>query len=197
MQSSGANRLGTLQQLNDRTPPTTEGWKLTLEGDVTDTITQSFFIEAIACKHKITWTDGSGNVWRESLSGNSQVPLTTWNPRIIGRSMILLLLWVTPSGYLQGMAIMKPLPGDVARNGGYFVANNKNSTALSGTEAPLKLVGSATTGGKACREYRKYRLEGLPAYPSGAWSLQLDGAISDIIPQEFEMGGLSHCHIYR
>ena len=62
----GGQQVGNITkiELTGLPQPPTE-WKLTLEGDVTDTITQSFFIDAIACKHNVTWTDpASGTVWQ-------------------------------------------------------------------------------------------------------------------------------------
>ena len=62
----GGQQVGNITsiQLTGLPQPPTE-WILTLEGDVTDTITQSFFVDAIACKHNVTWTDPvSGTVWQ-------------------------------------------------------------------------------------------------------------------------------------
>ena len=61
----GGQQVGNITkiELTGLPQPPTE-WKLILEGDVTDTITQSYFIEAIACHHNVTWTDTStGTVW--------------------------------------------------------------------------------------------------------------------------------------
>ena len=78
---------------------------------------------------------------------------------------------------------------NAAHNDGYFVAYKMNGTALTGSDAPLKLVGPATTSGKQrVGGIAKISLEGLPdQYPAGNWQLKLVGKISDVIPQgEFE-----------
>ena len=179
-------------------PEPSEGWTLTMEGDVVDTITQKYFEEALACVHKTTWTDGSGNVWSgvllwELAGAVDDIETSshwTFNDTLAASGYTIRV--IAGDGYNKTFA-----SGDVARNGGYLVANIKNSQPLSGTEAPLRLVGVNATGGKSVGNISTIRLEGLPAYPSGAWSLQLDGAISDSIPQpEFEEWAACHPATY-
>ena len=44
-------------------PQPAAGWTLTMEGDVTDIITQQYFEQAIVCHHNVTYTDAGGSVW--------------------------------------------------------------------------------------------------------------------------------------
>ena len=86
-----------------------------------------------------------------------------------------------------------------AHNDGFFVAYKMNGAALTGSDAPLKLVGPATTSGKQrVGGIVKISLEGLPdQYPQGDWQLKLNGKISDVIPQgEFEYWVLHHSATY-
>ena len=108
--------------------------------------------------------------------------------------------WVTPSGFLQRTVLMQPLPDATsAHNDGYFVAYKKNGVALTGSDAPLKLVGSATSSGsQRVGNVVKIALEGLPdQYPAGDWQLRMVGKISDIISQgEFEYSASCHSATY-
>ncbi len=53
-------------------PQPAAGWTLTMEGDVTDVITQQYFEQAIVCHHNVTYTDAGGSVW-------TGVPSGTWS----------------------------------------------------------------------------------------------------------------------
>ena len=72
----------------------------------------------------------------------------------------------------------------MSHNDGFIVANTLNGSALSGSNGHLKLVGPATTSnGQRVGNITTIRLEGLPSYPAGAYSLTLKGRISDVITQ--------------
>ena len=179
-------------------PGPSEGWTLSLEGDIVDTITQAYFEEALACTHTATWTDGGGNVWSglllwELVGAVDDIETTTHHTfndtRAIGGYTIRV---VAGDGYNRTFA-----SADVARSGNYVVANMKNGEPLSGNEAPLRLVGANATGGKSVGNIATIKLEGLPAYPQGDWDLLLEGAISDTIPQpEFEDWAACHPATY-
>jgi PKD repeat protein/DMSO/TMAO reductase YedYZ molybdopterin-dependent catalytic subunit len=198
----GGQQVGNITsiQLTGLPQPPTE-WKLTLEGDVTDTITQSYFVDAIACKHNVTWTDAStGTVWQGvplwDLAGAVDDIETsshfTFNDT---RATMGYTIRVSAAdGYNATFA-----SATAAHNDGFFVAYKKNGTALTGSDAPLKLVGPATTSGKQrVGGIVKISFEGLPdQYPAGDWQLKLNGKISDVIPQgEFEYWALHHNATY-
>ncbi len=179
-------------------PEPSEGWTLTMEGDIVDTITQAYFEEALACIHTTTWTDGSGNVW----SGLPLWVLAGAVDDIETSSHWTFNDTLASSGYtirvIAGDGYNRTFSGsDVAHSGNYIVANIKNGQPLSGNEAPLRLVGANATGGKSVGNIATIRLEGLPGYPDGDWNLLLDGAIRDTIPQpEFEYWASCHSATY-
>ena len=198
----GGQQVGNITsiQLTGLPQPPTE-WTLTLEGDVTDTITQSFFIDAIACKHNVTWTDpSSGTVWQGvplwDLAGavddiESSNHYTFNDTRA---TMGYTIRVSATDGFNATFA-----SATAAHNDGFFVAYKMNGTPLTGTSAPLKLVGPATTSNKQrVGGIEKISLEGLPdQYPAGDWQLKLNGKISDVIPQEeFEYWALHHSATY-
>ncbi len=179
-------------------PKPPEGWTLTMEGDVVDAISQAYFEEAMDCIHPASWTDGTGNVWTGiplweivgSVDDIETAPHWTFNDDRAAAGYTIRV--IAGDGYNRTFA-----SGDVARSGNYLVANTKNGAPLVGTEAPLRLVGTNATGGKSVGNIATIRLEGLPAYPAGNWSLLLDGAIRDTIPEpEFEDWAACHSATY-
>jgi PKD repeat protein len=193
----GGQQVGNITkiELTGLPQPPTE-WTLTLQGDVTDTITQSYFIDAIACHHNVTWTDSSNTVW-EGVSlwdlAGAVDDIETSNHFTFNDTRATMGYTIRVSaadGYNATFA-----SATAAHNDGYFVAYKKNGTALTGSDAPLKLVGSATTNGKQrVGGIVKISLEGLPdQYPAGNWQLKMVGKITDVIPQgEFEYS--ADCH---
>ena len=179
-------------------PEPPAGWTLSMEGDVVDIITQQYFEEGIVCHHNTTYTDGSGNVWNgvalwELVGAVDDIETTShWTFNDTRASAGYTIRVIAVDGFNRTFA-----SGDVARSSNYIVANKKNGELLNETEAPLRLVGANATGGKSVGKISAIRLEGLPAYPPGNWSLLLDGAISDIIPQpEFEDWAACHPATY-
>ena len=198
----GGQQVGNITriELTGLPQPPTE-WTLTLQGDVTDIITQSFFVDAIACHHNVTWTDpSSGTVWQGvplwDLAGAVDDIETsshyTFNDT---RATMGYTIRVSDAvGYNATFA-----SATAAHNDGLFVAYKMNGTALTGSDAPLKLVGPATTSGKQrVGGITKISLEGLAdQYPAGNWQLNLNGKISDLIPQgEFEYWASCHSATY-
>jgi len=194
----GGQQVGNITkiELTGLPQPPTE-WTLTLEGEVTDTITQSYFVDAIACKHNVTWTDPvSGTVWQGvplwDLAGavddiESSNHYTYNDTRA---AMGYTIRVSAADGFNATFA-----SANTTHNDGFFVAYKKNGAALTGSDAPLKLVGPATTSGtQRVGGIVKISLEGLPdQYPAGNWQLNLNGKISDVIPQgEFEYWASCH-----
>jgi len=198
----GGQQVGNITkiELTGLPQPPTE-WKLTLEGDVIDTIKQSYFIDAIACHHNVTWTDAStGTVWQGvslwDLAGAVD-DIETTNHFTFNDTR-------AAANYTIRVSAGDGFSSDfysiiAAHNDGYIVAYKMNESILTGTSAPLKLVGPATTkGSQRVGNITKISLIGLPdQYPPGNWQLKLNGKISDVIPQgEFEYLASSHNATY-
>ena len=161
-----------------------------------------YFVDAIACHHNVTWTIPVAMSGRVFLSGILPVQLMISNHRIILPSMIPVQRWVTPSGFLLLMVLMQRLPvHTAAHNDGYIVAYKKNGAALTGSDAPLKLVGPATTRAKQrVGGIVKISLEGLPdQYPAGNWQSE-DGWKDQRCNPAGRIrvfSGLPQCNVYR
>jgi PKD repeat protein/DMSO/TMAO reductase YedYZ molybdopterin-dependent catalytic subunit len=165
-------------------PPT--GWTLTMEGDVTDVITQQYFEQAIVCHHNVTYTDSSARTWTgvplwdlvgsvDDIETSSHWTFNDTRANVSGYTVRV----IAGDGYNATFTSLS-----VSHNNGFIVANTLNGTALSGSNGNLKLVGPATTsGGQRVGNVTKIRLEGLPSYPAGAYNLTLKGRISDVITQ--------------
>jgi PKD repeat protein len=198
----GGQQVGNITkiELTGLPQPPTE-WTLTLQGDVTDTITQSYFMDAIACHHNVTWTDAStGTTWEgvalwdlagavDDIEASNHF---TFNDTRATKGYTIRVS--AADGFNATFA-----SAAVAHNDSYIVAYKMNGAQLTGTSAPLKLVGPATTTNKQrVGGIVKIGLEGLPdQYPAGNWQLKLNGKISDAIPQgEFEDSVLTHNATY-
>jgi DMSO/TMAO reductase YedYZ molybdopterin-dependent catalytic subunit len=172
-------------------PQSSAGWKLTLNGDVGDVITQEEFEDAVAC-HSLNYTDDDGNLW-------SGLPL--WY--LVGAVDDLESIdhWtINDTRATQGYTIeVKAGDGynktfastNITRSSDYIVANTVNGEPLSGIGThppfPLKLVGTAISGGNRVGNIVEIELIDLPIYPEGEWNLSLKGIISDVLSQpEFE-----------
>jgi PKD repeat protein len=164
-------------------------WNVTMEGAVTDVIPQSLFEGAIACRHNVTYTDSTGSVWQGvplwDLAGTVDDIETTshWTYNDTVATAGYTIRVIAGDGFNATFA-----SGSTSHNEGYIVAFRKNGTALTGTSAPLKLVGPATTsGGQRVGNIVKIRLEGLPSYPAGEYNLTLNGRIKAFVNQpQFE-----------
>ncbi len=197
----GGQQVGNITKIElTGLPQPPAGWTLTLQGDVTEVITQSYFEEAIACHHNVTWTDTSGNTWEGvslwDLAGVVDDFETTshYTFNDTRATMGYTIRVSAGNGFNATFA-----SADVAHNDGYFLAHKMNGVALTGSAAPLRLVGPSTTSGsQRIGNVVKISLEGLPdQYPAGDWQLTLNGKIIDVIPQgEFEYWALHHPATY-
>ncbi len=181
-------------------PEPPAGWTLRMEGDVVDIISQQYFEQGIACTHGVTYTDGTGNTWGgvplwdlvgavDDIETTSHWTFNDTRANVTGYTVRV----IAGDGFNATFSSL-----DISHNNGFIVANTLNGTPLTGSDANLKLVGPATTGGKQrIGNITTIRLEGLPGYPAGDWSLELIGAISDTIPQpEFEDWAACHHATY-
>ena len=135
----GGQQVGNITKIElTGLPKPPSEWTLTLEGDVTDTITQSFFIDAIACKHNVTWTDSSGTVWQGvplwDLAGavddiESSNHYTFNDTRA---TMGYTIRVSAADGYNATFA-----SATAAHNDGFFVAYKMNGAALTGSDRLL------------------------------------------------------------
>ena len=192
----GGQQVGNITkiELTGLPQPPTE-WKLVLEGDVTDVITQSYFVDAIACHHNVTWTDTSGNVWQgvslwDLVGAVDDIESSNHFTFNDTRAAANYTIRVSAADF---SADFYSIPA--AHNDGFFVAYKKNGAPLTGSDAPIKLVGPATTkGSQRVGNITKISLIGLPdQYPAGNWQLKMVGKVSDVIPQgEFEYS--ADCH---
>jgi PGF-pre-PGF domain-containing protein len=169
-------------------PEPSEGWTLTLKGDIEDTFTQAYFEESVRC-HGVTYTDDSGE-WKgiplwylagwvddRTIHGpgafNAQLAADGYTVKVSA-----------PDGFNATFA-----SANIAKSSGYIVANTLNGQPLAEGDFPLKLVGQNITSGKQkVGTISEISLVGLPGEPKpGEWTLTLKGAITDTITQsEFE-----------
>ncbi|MGI6551909.1 MAG: stalk domain-containing protein [Bacillota bacterium] len=198
----GGQQVGNIVRIElSDLPEETAGWTLEMVGDIGDVITQEEFEEGLACTgsgHYQEWTDKDGNVW-------SGVPLWvllgavddietgghwTFNDELAAQGYSVQV--IAGDGFSRTFDSK-----DVARNDAYLVANKVNGVPLSGSSAPLRLVGAAVAkddgslGGAAVGNIVRIEIPELqtPAAAAGSWNLKLTGQITDVISQsEFETG---------
>ncbi|HPU58823.1 MAG TPA: hypothetical protein PLG48_04855, partial [Candidatus Avimonas sp.] len=196
----GGQQVGNIVRIElSKLPEPDEGWTLELVGDVGDTISQQEFEEGLACAgsgHYREWTDKDGNVW-------SGVPLWvllgavddiekgahwTFNDSVAAAGYTVKVM--AGDGYSKTFAST-----EVARSDAYIIANKCNGEPLTGSSAPLRLVGNGVAkedgslGGSAVGNIVRIEIPELqtPEPAPGSWNLKLTGKISDVISQaEFE-----------
>jgi DMSO/TMAO reductase YedYZ molybdopterin-dependent catalytic subunit len=199
---SGGQQVGNIVRIElSGLPEPTAGWTLEMIGEVGDTITQEEFEDGLACTgsgHYQEWKDKDGNLW-------SGVPLWvllgavddietgahwTFNNELASSYSVKVI--AGDGNYFKTFA-----GSDVAESNDYIVANKCNGEALTGSSAPLRLVGDGVTkddgslGGLAVGNIARIEIPELqtPAAEPGSWNLALNGKISDVISQtEFEAG---------
>ncbi|MDD3652580.1 MAG: hypothetical protein PHO01_00090 [Desulfotomaculaceae bacterium] len=117
-------------------------WNLTLNGKISDVISQAEFEAGLACPnsgHLVEWIDGDGNVW----SGIPLWFLTGWvddrqphnydaNQAMAGYTVLV----KAEDGYTKDFA-----SADIARSDDYIIANKCNGEPLADSW-PLRLVGA-------------------------------------------------------
>ncbi len=199
---SGGQQVGNIVRIElSGLPEPPAGWTLEMIGEIGDTITQKEFEEGLACTgsgHYQEWTDINDNTWSgvplwvllgavdDIESGNHW----TFNET---RAKNYTVKVVDGSGtYFKTFA-----GSDVANSNDYIVANKCDGEPLTGTSAPLRLVGDGVTkddgslGGLAVGNIARIEILELQTPPAepGSWNLTLKGKISDVISQaEFEEG---------
>ncbi|WP_067049542.1 PGF-pre-PGF domain-containing protein [Methanofollis ethanolicus] len=177
-------------------PEPSEGWTLTLKGDIEDTFTQAYFEESVRC-HGVTYTDEAGE-WK----GMPLWYLTGWvdDHTIHGSGAFNTQL--AADGYTVRVSASDGFnatfaSANVAKSSDYIVANTLNGQPLAEGDFPLKLVGKNVTSGKQkVGTISEISLVGLPGGPKpGEWTLTLKGEITDTITQsEFEAAAACSHH---
>jgi len=175
------------------------GWTLELAGKVTDTITQAEFEEGLACTgsgHYVEWTDKDGQVW----SGTPLWVLLGAVDDIETGSHWTFSDDAVKAGYtvrvVAGDGFSRTFDGAaVARNNDYIVADKCDGKPLTGSSAPLRLVGNGVVkedgslGGNAVGNIVRIEIPELQTPPAqeGSWNLTLTGEIKAVLSQaEFE-----------
>jgi DMSO/TMAO reductase YedYZ molybdopterin-dependent catalytic subunit len=182
---SGGQQVGSIATIElVGLPELSEGWELSLLGDVGDIVTQTEFEEAATC-HGVQYVDG-GDVWEGIplwyLCGavDDLEPSSHWTFNDTRATSSYTVTVIAGDGYNRSFA-----SNDIARNNSYIVANTLNGEPLDYV-FPLKLVGSAITSGKDkvgnISEIVLVELQ-TPEPAPGSYNLNLSGKITDVISQ--------------
>jgi DMSO/TMAO reductase YedYZ molybdopterin-dependent catalytic subunit len=198
----GGQQVGNIVRIElTSLPKPAAGWTLEMVGQVEDTITQEEFEEGLLCTgsdHYREWTDNEGRVW-------SGVPL--WVLLGAVDDIETSSHWTFDDDLAQSGYSVQVVAGDgfartfassdVARSDDYIVANKCDGKELTGSAAPLRLVGKGVTkedgslGGSAVGNIVRIEIPDLvkPAPEPGSWNLVLSGKIRYVMSQaEFEEG---------
>jgi len=190
---SAEAKTGTITEGPEKSSGSEE-WSLILKGIREETIRASDFIEGKECtgsKHNVVWKDEEGNEW-------SGIPLWiligmvddaessdhyTFNDDLATKGYSIKVIssdgWDTT---LESAAI--------ARSDAYIIADECNGKPLAKTTDagkplwPLALKGSAIFGGQSVGSIASIEITGLAGSES-AWNLELNGAVTDKINQEY------------
>ncbi len=156
--TSGKDKVGNISEINlvelITPPPASGSYNLNLSGKITDVLSQAEYEAASEPAHQgVSWTDpDTGDVWEG-------VPLwffCGWTDDRISHGPDSFNDEQAAAGYKiivkAGDGYAKEFASaDVARNGGYIVADTLNGTPLSKDGShppwPLRLVGSEVSGG--------------------------------------------------
>ncbi|MGI6575593.1 MAG: S-layer homology domain-containing protein [bacterium] len=198
----GGQQVGNIVRIElTNLPGPKAGWILELSGKVGDTITQEEFEDGLACTgsgHYREWTDKEGRIW----SGTPLWVLLGAIDDLEAESHWTFNDEVAKAGYsvrvVAGDGFSRTFDGvAVARSNDYIVANKCDGKPLTGSSAPLRLVGKGVAkedgslGGNAVGNIVKIEIPQLqtPTAPKGSWNLALSGKISAVLSQtEFEQG---------
>ncbi|MGI6549443.1 MAG: PKD domain-containing protein [Syntrophomonadales bacterium] len=144
--SLGGSAVGNIARIEIpelQTPPAAgDSWNLTLDGKISDVISQAEFEQGLACPHSghlVEWTDVDGNKWSGIplwyLAGwvDDRIPHTyDYNQAIAGYKVVV----KAEDGYSVDFDSQ-----DINKSTDYIIANKCNGEALTDTW-PLRLVGN-------------------------------------------------------
>jgi len=144
-------------------------WNLTLEGAITDTISKSYFEQAIACTmggHAAEYTDSKGRTWEGMplwllcgwVDDENQHSEGAYNETLAAAGYNITI--IASDGYNVTIDSR-----DTIRNSNYIVANTLNGTHMPSDSSswPLRLVGANVSGGTTVKGIAKIALEITPA----------------------------------
>lgn len=164
-----------------------EPWSIEVTGAMTETISQSYFENALACHEEAEWVDGDGNVWTGLplwyLLGFADDDVAhgmgSFNDALAIEGYDIEVK--ASDGYAQWFDSQ-----DVRRSSEYIVANKINGEPLSESSYPLRLVGSAlTSGAQRVSKIASINLHNIPEIDT--WTLELSGAYDYTMAQaEFD-----------
>jgi hypothetical protein len=186
-------------------PEPAEGWSISVNGVISDKISQAEFEEG-GC-HRENYTDPDGNVW-------SGIPLWTivavsdniestnhWTFSDTAAAKGYTVKIIASDGFYKEFA-----SAEIARNDSYILADKCNGEPLlkSGDKPayPVRLVGSSLWSaekggfsGSAIGQVKTIDLVGLIPQPpvAGSWNLTCEGKIGAVITQAYFEQGLT-CH---
>ncbi|NQE54707.1 hypothetical protein C5S29_14045 [ANME-1 cluster archaeon GoMg3.2] len=143
-------------------------WNLTLEGAINDTISKSYFDQALACTmggHAAGYTDSKGRAWE----GLPLWVLCGWVDDENTHSEGAYNDTLAAAGYnitifaSDGYSVTID-SGDTIRNSNYIVANTLNGTHIPEDDSswPLKLVGANVSGSLQVKGVATIKLDVIP-----------------------------------
>ncbi|UUX93062.1 hypothetical protein [Methanoplanus endosymbiosus] len=186
-------------------PEPVEGWSISVNGVISDKISQAEFEEG-SC-HRETYTDPDGNEWSGvplwvivAVSDNIE-STNHWTFSDAAAAEGYTVKIIASDGFSREFA-----SADIARNDSYILADECNGEPLPDTgddsAYPVRLVGSPLWSeekggfsGSAIGQVATIDLVGLIPQPpvAGSWNLTCEGKIGAVITQTYFEQGLA-CH---
>ncbi len=143
--------------------PVPQDWPLTLEGGLTDIVSQAEF-EADVAANPASWDDG-GNIWQGLALWRLAAKVDDDDPETFNDELATSgydVIVIAADGYNKTFA-----SADMAHNDNMIVANTLNSAPLSSDYYPLRLVGPELSGGQKVSQLVKIELDGVPEVSEG------------------------------
>jgi DMSO/TMAO reductase YedYZ molybdopterin-dependent catalytic subunit len=186
-------------------PQAAEGWTLKMSGKVDDVISQREFEKAIVCAgvdHGQEWTDNEGRVWSGvplwvlvgAVDNIEESDHWTFDRELAAAGYTVRV--VAEDGFAKSFASK-----EIADSKDYIIANKCDGVELSGSSAPLRLVGAGVAkedgslGGSAVGNIAEIEIPEFqtPEPAAGDWKLTLNGKIGYVMSKaEFEEGAACH-----